>query len=281
MKISIVIPVYNEAEHLEECLSSIAKLKQAPFEVIVVDNNSTDDSPAIASRFSFVTLLREAKQGVAYARTTGFNAAKGDIIGRIDADTVLPADWTQKVSQYFSQDKELMAVTGAVHYRDVALASWVNRMDLFWRRRMAKELGREVALQGANMAVRRSAWRSIGAETCHKKGLHEDFDLAIHLSRSSHKVEFKEDLVVDLRYRQANSSFKEFCRYALISPKTYLDHGVKSGKRMYKVVAFVIALYPIIKVISRGYDPEKGKFTLAKLFAPKPKARVNPATHIA
>ena len=103
MKISIVIPVYNEAEHLADCLNSIARQTTAPHEVIVVDNNSSDSSLAVALSFDFVSVITEPRQGVVHARNTGFNAAKGDLIGRIDADTVLPADWVAKALQIMQE----------------------------------------------------------------------------------------------------------------------------------------------------------------------------------
>jgi len=99
-KISIVIPVYNEESQLAACRDAISQQKESPFEVIVVDNNSTDSTVRVALSFPFVTLIREPRQGVMHARTTGFDAARGDIIGRIDADTILPPDWTESVLEH-------------------------------------------------------------------------------------------------------------------------------------------------------------------------------------
>src|SRR4051812_24373156 len=102
MKTSIVIPVYNEAERLAACLRSIANQAVTPDEVIVVNNNSNDGTAAIARSFDFVRLLSEPRQGVVHARNRGFNAAHGDIIGRIDADTLLPRNWVSQVQSIFN-----------------------------------------------------------------------------------------------------------------------------------------------------------------------------------
>jgi glycosyltransferase involved in cell wall biosynthesis len=99
LSLSIVIPVYNEQSHLKACLDSIAKQEDYPDEVIVVDNNSTDKTCDIAKSYPFVKLAREKKQGVLSARTKGFNLAKSDFIGRIDADTVLPPTWIKDVKK--------------------------------------------------------------------------------------------------------------------------------------------------------------------------------------
>src|SRR4051812_20611833 len=101
MKISIVIPVYNEVDNLRACLDAISRQDQAPHEVIVVDNNSSDASAQIAVSYSFVTLIKEMKQGVVHARNTGFDAVSGEVIGRIDADTIIPNDWTIQIAQIF------------------------------------------------------------------------------------------------------------------------------------------------------------------------------------
>src|ERR1019366_8076903 len=90
MRVSLVIPAYNEKHHIKACLDHIASQRVVPYEVIVVDNASTDKTAAIARSYDFVTLITEKRQGVVFARDTGFNLARGDIIGRIDADTLLP-----------------------------------------------------------------------------------------------------------------------------------------------------------------------------------------------
>src|SRR5579884_4992 len=110
MKLSLVIPVYNEAELLPLCLDSVAALKDKPDEVIVVDNNSSDQTAAIASSYSFVKLIKEPRQGVVHARSRGFNEATGDIIARIDGDSILPPDWTDRVKAVF-KDQSIDAVS--------------------------------------------------------------------------------------------------------------------------------------------------------------------------
>src|SRR4051812_35670716 len=98
--ISIIIPVYNDADHLRACLETIAAQIVPADEVIVVDNNSTDGSAAVARSFPFVRLIHEKQQGICFARNAGFNASTADIIGRIDADSRLPAHWTRHVLTY-------------------------------------------------------------------------------------------------------------------------------------------------------------------------------------
>ncbi len=279
MRVSVVIPVYNEADRIHDCLQAIADQRVQPFEVIVVDNNSTDGSGAIARAFPFVTVLHEKRQGVVYARDRGFNAARGDIIARIDADTIITDNWIETLIALFA-DSELDLVTGSVSLREIGAARLASRVDLFWRRHLHRRLKTRVGLQGANMALRRKVWRSVRREVCHLPGLHEDFDLGVHAYQHGYKGRFAEELQVSVCHRQCNAGFKHFAEYALTSPRTYLHHGFTEGRVMYRVVAFVLLIYPIIFVLSRGYDEHLGRFSLAQLFTSSSPLRVNPATFI-
>lgn len=279
LRISLVIPVYNEESHLHACLEAATRQNQPFDEIIVVDNNSTDDTAVIAAYFPNVTLLREAKQGVIHARTTGFNQASGDIIARIDGDTIIPADWSQRLQTIFA-DNSVAAVSGKVEYYDMAASRLFNGVDLFFRRYFAQVLGREVALQAANMAIRQETWRAIKRHTCADAGLHEDFDLAIHANWAGYTVRFDERLTAGIGYRQAEAGFQDFCTYAWLSPKTYRSHGLKSARYMYPVVGLAILCYAALKVLHRGYDPETRKFSFLRAITVSSAMRVNPATFV-
>jgi len=112
LTVSIVIPVYNEEHHILACLLAVQRQTVLPYEVIVVDNNCTDRTISIAKQFSFVKIITQPKQGRGWARSAGFTAAKGDIIGRIDADSRLSPYWAQTVTESFTNDQELQGVTG-------------------------------------------------------------------------------------------------------------------------------------------------------------------------
>jgi len=279
LTISLVIPVYNEESHLAACLRAALKQKQPFLEIIVIDNNSTDSTADIAANFPGVTLLHETRQGVVFARNRGFSAAHGDIIARIDGDTILPTDWTRQLGQIFTDDT-VDAVSGKMEYYDMAAPRLFNRVDLFFRRHFARVLGREVALQGANMALRRTVWQNVQRATCVEGHLHEDFDLAIHTNQAGYEVRFDERLVAAIGYRQGATSFRSFCTYAYLSPKTYLRHGLKSGRRMYPTMVLAITCFVILKVLHRGYDPVTERFSLQRVFLAPEAVRVNPALFV-
>lgn len=277
LTVSIVIPAYNEEDFLRVCLEAIARQTVQPLEVIVVDNNSTDKTAEIAQSFPFVTVIRELKQGVVFARDTGFNAARGDIIGRIDVDTIVPKDWVATIQNIFA-GSGVAAVSGVMHY-DVGLKHTVDRIDLFFRRRLARLLGETdtVFLQGANAAIRRSAWLRTEKHLCRRGNMHEDFDLAIHLQDLGHEVAFDEHLHANISARRTDVGFLQFANYVRMSPHTYAQHQLDSRKHMYSVVALAILAYVPARILYRGYDPITNKFSWLRVFtsrlAPK---RVDP-----
>jgi glycosyltransferase involved in cell wall biosynthesis len=283
LRISIVIPVYNEEQHLAACLEAIARQTVKPFEVLVIDNNSTDDTIKVASAFTFAKVLKEKRQGVVHARDKGFNSARGEIIGRIDADTIISDEWVATIQKLFNPNSIEMpidAVSGAVSYYDLPWSELVGRLDLTFRQWIADGLGRDVFLYGSNMAVRRSAWLKARKQVCHTKGLHEDFDLAIHLAANDFHVAFDRRLQAAVSLRRFHVTFKDYFLYAWLNPKTYRHHGRFALQRMYAVIAVVLSAYLLIKLIYRAYDPVTGKISLIALLTPKNGWRVNPATFV-
>lgn len=184
VSLSLVIPAYNEERFIGQCLDSIARQTVAPDEVIVVDNNCIDKTVDIATGYPFVRIVQATKQGIVHARNAGFDTAKSDLIGRIDADTRLPADWVENAKEAIAgREQEVIAATGPCNFMNLPLSSLMSRLhDVFYHGFSRVAVGRPV-LFGSNMVLRRRAWRSVRAETCTSNDLHEDTDLSVHLGR--------------------------------------------------------------------------------------------------
>jgi glycosyltransferase involved in cell wall biosynthesis len=91
--VSIIIPLHNSAFSIEQCLDAIqAQSYQGEIEILVVDNNSKDDGPALAAKKG-VNVLRETMQGAGCARNCGIKAAKGEYLAFLDADVILDPNW--------------------------------------------------------------------------------------------------------------------------------------------------------------------------------------------
>ncbi|MEG4574577.1 amino acid adenylation domain-containing protein [Microcoleus sp. N3A4] len=87
--VSVVIPSYNSAQFLPEAIESVLEQSYPPFEVIVVDDGSTDDTKEICDRYPKVTYVYQKNQGVAAARNTGLRVSTGEYILFLDSDDCL------------------------------------------------------------------------------------------------------------------------------------------------------------------------------------------------
>ena len=95
--VSVIVPVYNAAAYLAPCVDSVLAQSLEDWELILVDDGSTDDSPALcdayAAKDARVRVLHRAPGGVADAVAAGIEAAQGDILGFVDADDWVDPDW--------------------------------------------------------------------------------------------------------------------------------------------------------------------------------------------
>lgn len=222
---SIVIPAYNDENHLKTCLESIARQTVMPDEVIVVDNNSTDDTAKVARRYRFVRVIREKKQGIVHARNAGFNAAKSDIIGRIDADTILPATWVNHVKQFYGDPAhKTHAISGGGHFYNLVtprLNGWLLGQVAY---RLNRLLIGHYILWGANMAIPAKVWKKIKNDTCLLENIHEDLDLAIHAHRKGYAITYHENLRVGVMMRRVFSDRHALYENLMLWPQTLKVH---------------------------------------------------------
>jgi glycosyltransferase involved in cell wall biosynthesis len=279
LRVSLVIPAYNEESYLVLCLDAIAAQTVRPFEVIVVDNNSTDNTAAVARRYRFVTIVRETKQGLVFARDRGFNAARGDIIGRLDCDSLISPDWVERVQQIFA-DTTIDAVSGQVGYVNVGLANVINALDGYIRRYMTRHMGAlgEQFLYGSNMAIRRQSWQAVRSQVCHKQHLHEDIDLAAHLSQAGAKVVFDARLLALVDWRQAAAGPRQFWAHVWSNDWVFAEHELKSRRYARRVVWLVSCMYLPIHVLYRGYNPRTQRFSISYLLANTLAPRISPVS---
>lgn len=100
-RLSIIIPVYNAEEYLDRCLESVVNQSFTSYEVILVDDGSTDSSPMICDRYSATDprfrTIHKANGGVSSARNTGINLAKGEYLMFVDSDDALLPDSLERM----------------------------------------------------------------------------------------------------------------------------------------------------------------------------------------
>ncbi len=107
--ITVIIPVYNKSEYLRTCLDSVLAQSHEELEILLVDDGSTDDSPAICEEYAKkdarVRVIRKENGGASSARNLGIVEAKGDFIGFVDADDWIEPDMYRTLYEYLADNR--------------------------------------------------------------------------------------------------------------------------------------------------------------------------------
>lgn len=199
--LSVIIPCLNDARLLERCLLSLRAQTIAPAEIIVVDNGSTDDSAAVA-RSHGARVVDEPRRGITWATKTGFDAAGGDVLVRIDADVELAPDYLQRVRDIWrraatSPGRRVVGMTGSARFEisgkagDVATAAYLGA----YRASVGSALGHQ-PLFGTNYSIRADWWASVRDDVdMSDTYVHEDMHLSFAV-RDNETIWLQRDLVV-------------------------------------------------------------------------------------
>lgn len=183
MEISLVIPAYNEERYIGPCLDAVATVRGHFKEVVVVDNNSTDNTSHIAGGYEFVRVVREERKGLTRARQTGLEACTGEYIAYVDADTRMDAAWVEKMHELITLYPDAVSWSGPAYYYDAPSRMWNVVLTLGWwlsAPLMYRAVG--YMLYGANFVLRRSAIESIGGFDESVQFYGEDMTLAKELN---------------------------------------------------------------------------------------------------
>ena len=112
-EVSVIIPVYNTEQFLEDCLNSVLAQTFTDFEIIAVDDGSTDNSAAIVKQFAAkdnrIVIIHQENKGLSEARNTGIKAARGNWITFVDSDDMLAPSFLQKLWEAATQNKANIA----------------------------------------------------------------------------------------------------------------------------------------------------------------------------
>lgn len=205
--VSVVIPVRNDAGQLRHCLRALAVQTVPPLEIIVVDNASTDDSAAVAREHG-ARVVREDVIGVPAAAATGYDAADGEVIARLDADSRPSAEWVAGIVTALERRPRAVAITGLGVFHD-APAGLRHLLSVLYLGSYyvlgAAAAGHHV-LWGSSMAMRRTAWqRATSAVHRDDRELHDDMDLALVLGPGA-RISVVSSLTVGVSARSLHGS---------------------------------------------------------------------------
>ena len=112
LSVSVIIPVYNSAAYLDECIQSLLQQTYSPEEIILVDDGSEDGSGDIcdnyASQYNYIRVIHKENGGVSSARNVGIAVSQGEYLVFIDSDDYIHPQMLEKYAAFFSDEKVLM-----------------------------------------------------------------------------------------------------------------------------------------------------------------------------
>ena len=193
VKISFVIPAYNEEARIGACIEAIQKevaraglpiqvgvreLEPGESEIVVVNNASTDRTKEAASRYAGARVVDEPTKGLVHARAAGFAATNGELVANVDADVLLPEGWLTTALNEFT-NKKLVALSGPFVYHD--LSPVLRALTKLWYFIGWTLTG--MRIQGGNFIIRRDAWQREGGFDTRIAFYGEDTDIGRRMRR--------------------------------------------------------------------------------------------------
>lgn len=271
-KVSVIICTYNRAQFLPQVLQGLAIQTLAPdlFEIILVDNNSKDQTAEICTDFrqknpsiNFRYVL-ETRQGLSFARNRGIDEAQSDILVFIDDDAIPEKEYLYHISRFFETTPDAAAAGGRIYpLFESKRPVWMP--DILTSLVAAIDLGDHVCLFkkkfpiGANMIFRKSTIRKYGPFNVNlgRRGDNlegaEEKDLFLRVTKAGEKVYYIPDAIVHHFIPDKRLTFAFFRRQALgigysekvraknISRPTYFKSLIKEALKW--IVSFLMCLY--------------------------------------
>ncbi len=190
VKMSVIVPVYNGERFLHKCLDAIVSSKCRDFELIVVDDCSTDSSAGIAAAKEARVLKTERQSGPGSARNLAAKTAKGEILMFVDADVVIKPETLGLVAAAFDREYEISALFGS--YDDTpAEPNFLSQYKNLYHHYVHQTSNREASTFWAGLgAVKRDVFLDVGGFDCVKYAVPsiEDIELGARLKESGHII---------------------------------------------------------------------------------------------
>ena len=224
MRLSFVVPAYNEEAYLPACLESIlAQTRELGdgVEIIVVNNASTDRTREVALGYAGVRVVDEPRKGLTFARQAGFAASTAELIANVDSDSRLTPGWVATVEKNFGGDPKMVALSGPFIYYDMSPSQRFSVQIFYLIAYLVYALNRWVLragsmVQGGNFVLRRSALEKIGGFDTSISFYGEDTDIARRMNQvGTVKFTFKLKMFSSARRLKKEGMLRMAGRYTL------------------------------------------------------------------
>ncbi|CAN5351731.1 hypothetical protein BH24GEM3_BH24GEM3_06870 [soil metagenome] len=195
-RISVVVCCYNGAATLQDCLEGLRRVEYPDYEVIVVDDGSTDVSPLIAAGYPEFRLIRTPNRGLSAARNTGMTAATGEIVAYIDSDAFPDPDWLSYLAVSFRNSEHAgiggpnIAPAGDSHIADCVANAPGGPVHVLLSDTEAEHI------PGVNMAYRKWCLQAIGGFDPQYRAAGDDVDVCWRLQEREWTLGFTPAAVV-------------------------------------------------------------------------------------
>ena len=279
--VSVVICTYNRAKFIGEALDSLAKqtLSRDLFEIVIVNNNCTDNTEEICSSFITrhsgldINYVVETNQGLSFARNRGIKESKYPIITYIDDDAYAKSDFVECIFNFFANNPGAVGVGGKVIPRyEIKEPEWMNPyLDGFVAKmdkgdRQLKFRSNEYPV-GCNMTYTKEILQKVGGFNNKLKWRADDKYIGIQVRNHSDEVYYLPGLAVEHSidaYRTSDENFKKFClkfgneEAIRVRDIGIIDFILKALEFLYKLLGSAV-LFAFFSI--KGEIP-KGKYTL-------------------
>lgn len=159
-KVSIIIPAYNVAEYVEECLESIARQSYKDFEVLIIDDGSTDLTGSIVEKWALkdkrFCVTRIENHGVSYARNLGLSLKRGELVIFVDADDLVTDDYVATLVNMMEEQNCDCAVCGVVLFETTQPICKSGRLSVY----QGVEVVSSMFLRGMSLGIWNKILRS-------------------------------------------------------------------------------------------------------------------------
>jgi len=218
LRISIVIPTHNSEKTIEKCIKSITNSIYSNFELIIIDDFSTDNTKNLISEINCKKVFNQKKLGSAFSRNIGAKLAKGDIIVFIDSDVRINKGALSNLIKLFSSNKNLASVSGIYcdsRYKNI-LSEYQNMYEIYIQQAFSK-LRNLPYINTSFFAIKKTVFKELGGfDTRFKFANQEDIDFGKRLYNLGYKNIFSDKIRI--------KHLKEFSFLAFLKKKYYQGH---------------------------------------------------------